>query len=565
MALFSLATVRVRPLAGRIRELALRTAILLQGFFSPIFLRLRAWCRTVGEESLRWVTPPCVIGILFVGVAWLPSRVTGYGVAALAHLLDMDVPTLNTLPWESWGGFYGVLAVFSGVLMVLLPLAALASFYRRPGVIVFLRGVALALVFYFLLIWRWVLVIPSLLRRFQPDAYGNTVRNELWTWGTIRVLPWIVGVAAFTMALWLCRTGAWYGRKGEQPGWADWLWDNLRRHGEDPPFRKSLYLSSLLHLFFIFILPLIAFRWGCMELPYGIPQGSGTPMIEMIKVRRIQKKPEKKFIINLNAPISFYIPRIEDSEVLEEIDRQTEQTYEAQQLGKLGAGGGKKGGWPNGMERARVRFIRLEYDGGDWDQDMGFGADYNMLLKFREFTGFDIWPHTESIRIHQLKRFPKNRAPPFVYITGGLRGSINLSQSEVNILREYCLEMGGMLFADNGGGNFDRSFRTMLRRVFPDLPLVVISKDDVIFQYPFYFPNGAPPLWHHSGKEALGVKYKGRWVVFYHQGDINDAWKTGHSGASESVASQAYKLGVNIIYYAFTQYMAINFGGEVPK
>ena len=45
-----------------------------------------------------------------------------------------------------------------------------------------------------------------------------------------------------------------------------------------------------------------------------------------------------------------------------------------------------------------------------------------------------------------------------------------------------------------------------------------------------------------------------RWVVFYHPGDINDAWKDGHSGAAPQVADQAYKLGVNVIYYAFNQY-----------
>ena len=56
----------------------------------------------------------------------------------------------------------------------------------------------------------------------------------------------------------------------------------------------------------------------------------------------------------------------------------------------------------------------------------------------------------------------------------------------------------------------------------------------------------------------MGVKYKGRWIVFYHQGDINDAWKDGHSGASAGLARQAYKLGINIMHYSFTQYMQIN-------
>ena len=32
------------------------------------------------------------------------------------------------------------------------------------------------------------------------------------------------------------------------------------------------------------------------------------------------------------------------------------------------------------------------------------------------------------------------------------------------------------------------------------------------------------------------------------------AWKDDHSGASAEVADQAYKLGVNVMFYAFNQY-----------
>jgi hypothetical protein len=58
------------------------------------------------------------------------------------------------------------------------------------------------------------------------------------------------------------------------------------------------------------------------------------------------------------------------------------------------------------------------------------------------------------------------------------------------------------------------------------------------------------------------MKYQGRWVVFYHQGDVNDAWKTGHSGVSDAMANQAYKLGVNVMNYAFNQYMFLNYGDK---
>ena len=112
-----------------------------------------------------------------------------------------------------------------------------------------------------------------------------------------------------------------------------------------------------------------------------------------------------------------------------------------------------------------------------------------------------------------------------------------------------------MLFADAGSPEFHNSFVALMAAVFPDRQLVTIADDDPIFQGPFTFPNGAPPLWHHGGYRALGVKHQNRWAVFYHPGDINDAWKTGGSGMSRDLCDQSYRLGVNIVYHAFTNYL----------
>ncbi len=516
------------------------------------------------ERLMRRVPGTCWLGLLMTGLTVVPSKIAPFGVPAICAYVGVHPTQLSILPAGAVDSLFVSALFLSRVLLVLLPAAAFLAFVRVRMSLVALKAGAVGCLLFVLLLWRTTVAVPSLLNEASADIYPNLVRNELWVQGGWRVLPWVLVAGAAVVCLSLRSVASLYGRRAETPNWADRLWGDLRRHGADPAFRKTLYASAAIHLFLIFVLPFITGP-GCNELPYGIPLGSGTPVIEVKIVKKVKKKPEKKYVLNMNAAISFYIPKIEDSEVLEEMDKQTENTYEAQQLGKLGAGGGKQGGWPNGMKNSRVRFIRLEYDGGDWNQDMGVGADYNMLLKFRDKTGFDIATETESRPIAQLKRFPKNRAPPFVYLTGGLRGRMNISQSEVKVLRSYCLEMGGLLFADNGGGQFDSQFRALMKRTFPELRLVEISKDDVLFQQPFYFPSGAPPLWHHSGNNALGIKYKGRWVVFYHQGDINDAWKTGHSGASSGVAEQAYKLGVNVINYAFNQYMSINFGGTVPK
>ena len=87
--------------------------------------------------------------------------------------------------------------------------------------------------------------------------------------------------------------------------------------------------------------------------------------------------------------------------------------------------------------RPAVHFFLSELYGGldfrQRDQDMGKGADYNLLIRFNELTGFKIAPDTEYIDIHRLKRFPKHRAPPFVFMTG--KQGIRLSADEVKTLK----------------------------------------------------------------------------------------------------------------------------------
>ena len=48
------------------------------------------------------------------------------------------------------------------------------------------------------------------------------------------------------------------------------------------------------------------------------------------------------------------------------------------------------------MEGAKVRFIRLQYRGGDWDYRTGSDADFNMLRAFAEITGFQVEAFTEN-------------------------------------------------------------------------------------------------------------------------------------------------------------------------
>ena len=44
--------------------------------------------------------------------------------------------------------------------------------------------------------------------------------------------------------------------------------------------------------------------------------------------------------------------------------------------------------------------------------------------------------------------------------------------------------------------------------------------------------------------------------MFYHQGDIGDAWKG--AGLTEQQRTDAFKLGANVISYAFGAYLESN-------
>ena len=342
----------------------------------------------------------------------------------------------------------------------------------------------------------------------------------------------------------------------------DRIVENIRIGGGDPLFRRSWLTSFWGHALLIVIIPWLVTYIGCRER-YNVPQGSGEAAVAaVVQVAKPVKKKKRTYILNLNSAIILTKPDLDkDSDVEENVEKASEITYvadtnsaQARAAGKLGKGGGKKGGWPDGVGNDPVRFIRIKHGGPGWDDGMDevSRADMNFLEEFRKITGFKVARSPEARTIAQLRNFDKGFEPPFLYLTGA--GGIPVSANDVKTLRDYLLG-GGMLFADAGSPAFHGSFRALMAAVFPDRQLVVIADDDPIFQAPFVFPNGAPPLWHHGGNRSLGIKHQNRWAVFYHPGDINDAWKTGSSGMGRNLAEQSYNLGVNIIYHAFTNYL----------
>ncbi len=497
----------------------------------------------------------CHFAALFAVMAAVSLYTALYGQECVARAFSLRAAHLAAFEQAGITAVFRQFAILLGVFGAFYGLLSLLAFLRLRAVHYLMKIGASSFFAFWALVLYFVVRVPSVLMVARVDGFSEADRNELWLRGVVVWLPIMLVATLALFYLMLTRVRVFYGGRPASGYSTDKLYADLQSHGRDPRFRTSFYWAAFLH-FVVFAGPLIIAR-GCLLDAYAVPRGQGEQIVRRIKVKRVKRKKKKQLVINLNSPIIYEIPELDDKRS-QELDEETMDTYVATRLSGIGKGGKGKGGWPSGMKNAKVRFLRLKYAGGDWDQNMGKGADYNFLIEFQKLTGFKIASETEAIPIHKLRRFKKHQAPPFVFITG--KRGIRVSNADVKTLRWYCLEEGGMIFADNGGGNFNASFRGLMRRVFPDKGWVDIANDDVIFQRPYQFPSGAPPLWHHSGDRALGLKHNGRWVVFYHQGDLNDAWQTGHNGVSPYVAEQSYKLGVNVVNYAFNQYMNIHYG-----
>lgn len=311
---------------------------------------------------------------------------------------------------------------------------------------------------------------------------------------------------------------------------------------KSPKLRQSLGGFSVYAMMFFALCLLASQMQGCYEI-YEMPAGGGEQktVAQVVKIKKIIRK---KFIVNPFSAVIFKVPPIDEVQL--QLEKVTEHAY------VKGYGEGAGAGFAGGTKRGKVRFIRLEYNGGDWDQDYGIGGDLNMLVRYYDLTSQPVAKRTESRRVAQLKNFPARKSPPLVYLTG--QKNISLSSSDVKVLREYLVEKHGMLLIDNGGSrHFHNQALSLMNKVLPGVRPVPVPLDDRIHRVPFAIPF-LPYVAPHGGKEALGWYKDGRWLCYYHPGDIGDAWADGHAGVSPEVTEACYQLGANIIFYAHTEY-----------
>jgi hypothetical protein len=300
-------------------------------------------------------------------------------------------------------------------------------------------------------------------------------------------------------------------------------------------------LLSYTILFFLAVMLLNQTR-GCQEV-YELPAGGGQ-VKQLAQTVRIQKVIRKKFVVNPYSGIKFEVPPID--EVKLQLNEITEHAY------TVGYGEGAGAGFAGGTSKGKVRLIRLEYAGGDWDLNFGVGADLNMLVEYGVRTQQKIADQTESRTIMDLKAFPAGKAPPVMFLTG--QKSISVTTGEIKVLQQYLNEKHGMIFASNGGsGQFHQQFLALMNQVAPDVRPVPVPLDDAIHTIPYRLA-AVPIVAPHGGRESLGWYKDGRWICYYHPGDISDAWCDDHAGVAAEVWEACYQLGVNVLFYAHAEH-----------
>ncbi len=308
--------------------------------------------------------------------------------------------------------------------------------------------------------------------------------------------------------------------------------------------RRFIAGSFFAHASIVLMSVLLMLIPGCRKT-YDLVKGSGKPkaMIRQMKVH-VKKIQRKRILVNPNSPIVFDVPPIDRTPL--NLRKVTENVY------KVGQGDGAgPAGYAAGREGVRFRFVRVRYDGGNWDHNLRNGADENITREFGKRVRMPVSTIPLDATLAELGRYVKGRAPPVVFFCGSY--PFRYSKRDVRAVRDYLVENHGMIFADNGGNRFHGVFIGFMKTILPEVAPVLIPDDDPIYQAPYPL-NGCPPLWAHSGTRALGWKKNGRWVVFYHQGSISDAWKDTHGGTSAESAEQAYQLGVNILAQAMADY-----------
>jgi len=201
---------------------------------------------------------------------------------------------------------------------------------------------------------------------------------------------------------------------------------------------------------------------------------------------------------------------------------------------------------PNGPPSLTIGQLQYECCGDWYANPSGLP---NLLHEIRERTGIPVSETPARTRLTD----PGLWTLPYIYMTG--HGDVRFTDQEVQLLRRYLLG-GGFLHVDDNYG-LDRSFRSEIRRVFPDRELEELPPTHPVFHSFYDMPDGLPKIHRHDGKppQAFGIFVDGRLVVFYsYESDLGNGWEDANTYDDPPAAREAaFRMGVNLFLYALSQ------------
>jgi hypothetical protein len=213
------------------------------------------------------------------------------------------------------------------------------------------------------------------------------------------------------------------------------------------------------------------------------------------------------------------------------------------------------------IERDLLQISKIRYT-GDWDAAPQ--ALKNLLVALNRTSGLPTAAKQRDLTLLDPNLFRY----PIAYIHG--RYDFALAKNELDKLREY-INQGGVLFSDAccGAPQYDRSFRQMIKQLFPDNPLKRIPPGHEMFTTKIGYDlktvkrrepdvdlaNAALSVSVREAEPFLeGIEINGRFVVIYSKYDISCALERQASVACVGyVHDDAVKIGVNVILYALLQ------------
>ena len=214
------------------------------------------------------------------------------------------------------------------------------------------------------------------------------------------------------------------------------------------------------------------------------------------------------------------------------------------------------------------RFVRIRYGDNSSGRDSGFGrqwgfgrpwahdyptAEENFYIALKRTTAILVEEPHLVLELDDDRIFEY----PVLYLCEP--GYWNMSEEQVERLREYLNRGGFILFDDFGGQREWFLFYEQMKRVFPDKEPQEIPPDHPIWDIYFEVdPVAAPSLVsrreYNQGEDRYMAYFddKGRMMALAnHNQDIGDGWEWPERDFADA-STISFQIGINFVVYALT-------------